>query len=83
MDIQFITETSLALAHYVTGYVTKAERSNLQQLWQEVGSNEGIYIVELGALEFAAYALVNVHNPRRQTSRQDYQECTFTKCSKN
>ena len=43
IDIQFIAETSLALAHYVTGYVTKAERSNLQDLWQEVGSNRSVY----------------------------------------
>ena len=43
MDIQFIAESSLALAHYVTGYVTKAERSNMQDLWQEIGSNKSVY----------------------------------------
>ena len=43
LDIQFIAESSLALAHYVTGYVTKAERSNMQELWQEVGANKSIY----------------------------------------
>ena len=43
MDIQFVAESSLALAHYVTGYVTKAERSNMQELWQEIGSNQTVY----------------------------------------
>ena len=43
MDIQFIAEASLALAHYVSGYVTKAERSNMQEVWEEVGSNKSVY----------------------------------------
>ena len=29
IDIQFVAESSLALAHYVSGYVTKDERSKL------------------------------------------------------
>ena len=43
MDIQYVGESTLAIAQYVTGYVTKAERSNLQDLWQEVSSNNSIY----------------------------------------
>ena len=43
IDIQFVAESSLALAHYVSGYVTKAERSNLQEIWQEVSENKSIY----------------------------------------
>ena len=43
MDIQFVAESSLALAHYVSGYVTKAERSNMQEVWQEVSENHSIY----------------------------------------
>ena len=43
MDIQFIAEESLALAHYVTGYITKAERSNMQDIWNEVASEKSIY----------------------------------------
>ena len=39
MDIQFCGESSLALS----GYVTKAEKSNLQELWQEVSDNKSIY----------------------------------------
>ena len=39
-DIQFIGESSLALANYVSGYVTKAERSSMQEIWQEVGENK-------------------------------------------
>ena len=42
-DIQYIAESSLAVAHYVTGYVTKAEKSSMQDLWEEVGSNKSIY----------------------------------------
>ena len=34
MDLQYVGESSLAIAQYVTGYVTKAERSNMQDLWQ-------------------------------------------------
>ena len=41
MDIQFIAESSLALAHYVTGYVTKAEKSSMQELW--LSSNKNVY----------------------------------------
>ena len=43
MDLQFIGESSLAIAYYVTGYVTKAERSNMQDLWQEVFSHASVY----------------------------------------
>ena len=43
MDIQFVAESSLALAQYVSGYVTKAERSNMQEVWQEVSENHSIY----------------------------------------
>ena len=43
IDIQFVSEDSLALAHYVTGYVTKAEKSHLLDLWDEVTSNQSLY----------------------------------------
>ena len=43
IDIQFVAEASLALAHYVSGYVTKAEHSNMQEIWQEVGENKSVY----------------------------------------
>ena len=43
IDIQFIAEATLALAHYVSGYVTKAERSNMQEIWQEVSDSKSIY----------------------------------------
>ena len=36
IDIKFVAESSLALAHYVSGYVTKADGSNLQEVWQEM-----------------------------------------------
>ena len=43
IDIQFVAESSLALAHYVSGYVTKAEKSSMQELWQQISDNKGIY----------------------------------------
>ena len=43
IDIQFVAESSLALAHYVSGYVTKAEKSSMQELWQQISDNKSIY----------------------------------------
>ena len=43
IDIQFVSESSLALAHYVSGYVTKAERSNMQDIWREIQDSKSIY----------------------------------------
>ena len=31
------------LAHYVSGYVTKAEKSHLQDIWQEVSDTKSVY----------------------------------------
>ena len=39
MEIQFVVESPLALAHHASGYVTKAERSSMQQ---EVSENHFI-----------------------------------------
>ena len=36
IEIQLVAESSLALAHYVSGYVTKTEESSVQEIWQEV-----------------------------------------------
>jgi len=33
IDIQFVSESSLALANYATGYVTKAEKSHMQEIF--------------------------------------------------
>ena len=43
VDIQFVAESSLALSHYITGYVTKAEKSSMQEMWQEIGESSNIY----------------------------------------
>ena len=43
MDLQFTAEASLAIADYASGYVTKAEKSNIQELWQEIGENRSLY----------------------------------------
>jgi len=42
-DIEFEAGSSLALIHYVTGYVTKAEKSSLQEMWQEISNNSTLY----------------------------------------
>ena len=42
-DIQFVAEFSLVFAHYVTGYVTKAEKSNMKEVWQEVRESKSMY----------------------------------------
>ena len=38
----FIAEASPAQTHYVSGYVTKAERSSMQEIWQEFGDSKNI-----------------------------------------
>ena len=43
MDLQYIGESLLAIAQYVTGYVTKAEKSNMQDVWQEVSADSSVY----------------------------------------
>ena len=55
IDIQFVAESSLALAHYVSGYVTKAERSNIQDIWHEVKIK--MFIAVFGALEYVVYVV--------------------------
>ena len=34
LDIQYVADSTLALVHYVTGYITKAEKSHIQELWE-------------------------------------------------
>ena len=43
IDIQFVAESCLALSHYVTGYVAKAEKSSLQEMWQEISDDSTLY----------------------------------------
>ena len=43
IDLQLVGESSLAVAQYFMGYMTKAERSNMQDLWQEVSSHSSVY----------------------------------------
>ena len=43
IDIQFVSESSLALAHYVSGYVTKAEKSSMQEIWDQVSESKSVY----------------------------------------
>ena len=43
LDILFVAESSLVLAHYISGYVTKTERRNLHEIWQDISENKNIY----------------------------------------
>ena len=43
IDIQFVAESSLALAHYVSGYAIKFERRNLQEISQDISENKSIF----------------------------------------
>ena len=54
-----VGESSLAIAHDVTGYVTKSEKSNMQDLWQEVSSHSSVYS-KLWSLVFEACVPGNV-----------------------
>jgi len=38
LDTQYVAESSLALAHYVTGYITKAEKSHMQEVWRNMAN---------------------------------------------
>ena len=43
IDVQFVSESSLSLAHYVSGYVTKAEKSSMQEIWDQVSESKSMY----------------------------------------
>ena len=56
INIQFVAESSLALAHYVSGFITKAEKSSMQEVWEEMSNKKSIYsqlALELWCTEFA------------------------------
>ena len=43
LDIQYVADSSLALAHYVTAYVMKVEKSHMQELWEDISEQESLY----------------------------------------
>ena len=43
LDLQYVADSSLALGHYVTAYVTKAEKSHMQELWEDISEQESLY----------------------------------------
>ena len=43
MDLQYISETILALTEYVSRYVTKAEKSNVQDIWNDISNSDSVY----------------------------------------
>ena len=66
MDIQFVAESSLALANYVTAYVTKPEKSNLQEVWQSI-SDDKMHLAASTASEVGACVAKSVVSIRLQT----------------
>lgn len=66
MDIQYIAESSLALAYYVISYVTKAEKSHMQDVWNEV-MKRSQFTKGCGALASNHCILVNVACTKLQT----------------
>ena len=67
MDLQFVAESSLAIAQYVTGYVTKAEKSNMQDIWHEVSSHKSVYSklwsFGVSSLRFRVWAVRSQRSP--------------------
>ena len=59
IDIQFVAESSLALAHYVSGYVTKAEKVPCKTFGNRLVITKA-YKVASGALVCVACASENV-----------------------
>ena len=43
LDLQYVADSSLALAHYVAAYVTKAEKTHMQELWEDISEQELLY----------------------------------------
>ncbi len=43
VDIQYIAESSVTLTGYVSSYVTKAETSGLQDVWEDLASSGSLY----------------------------------------
>lgn len=42
LDIQYIAESSLALVHYVTGYITKTKKGHIQELRDNISEQESL-----------------------------------------
>ena len=43
IDIQFVAESSLALAHLLVGMSLRLKKSSMQEIWQEVSENKSMY----------------------------------------
>jgi hypothetical protein len=40
VDVQYVGESTSAVARYIVGYVTKAEKTQLQDFWEQVDKNQ-------------------------------------------
>ena len=59
IDIQYVAESSLALAHYVSGYFTKRNKATCRTSGRKLVIVR-VYTVDSGALASAVYALESV-----------------------
>ena len=43
MDIQYMAESTGTVCSYITGYITKTERSHMQETWEAIASDKDLY----------------------------------------
>ena len=62
INVSFTSECSVALADYVSGYVTKAERGHMQDLWQDILDDRGIYskLFRIGSRPIGLYKTCDI-----------------------
>ena len=73
IDAQFVSESSLALVHYVSGYVTKTEKSSMQEIWDQVSESKSVYN-RLWSFKSDTVKWVDVsmpHKGKRRLARSD------------
>ena len=71
MDIQFIAESTLAIAQYVTGYVTKAEKSNRKRRLRDNSKRVEIQQQDPNSTNIFEDNLVDTFYPKRPDDMED------------
>ena len=44
MDIQFVAGNSIAVAYYVTSYITKSEKTQMKEVWEDISAETSLTI---------------------------------------
>ncbi|XP_078535010.1 uncharacterized protein LOC144821653 [Lissotriton helveticus] len=42
MDIQYVADNSIAVARYVTSYITKSEKTELKEMWEDISHEKSL-----------------------------------------